>query len=110
MVADATAQSKKLMDEAEERLSKIRIERDAVAGYFQNLRGLLADADKLADAAQEPAPKAAAIAAAPSTPTAAAKKPSAKTADDEPALDDESGNESNDAEPAASTTARAPKN
>jgi len=33
------------VSDAEERLDKIRIEREAVAGYFENLRGLLTQAE-----------------------------------------------------------------
>jgi hypothetical protein len=34
-----------LVADAEDRLGKIRIEREAVAGYFENLRGLLSQAE-----------------------------------------------------------------
>ena len=35
------------MADAEERLAQIRIEREAVAGYFENLRGVLQQAEKV---------------------------------------------------------------
>ena len=38
----------RLVSEAEERLSKIRIERETVAGYLENLRGVLQQAEKVA--------------------------------------------------------------
>ena len=46
MVSDAEARSATLVSDAEERLAKIRIERDAVAGYFESLRGVLTQAEK----------------------------------------------------------------
>ena len=36
------------MADAEDRLSQIRIERDAVAGYFESLRGVLTQAEQVA--------------------------------------------------------------
>jgi hypothetical protein len=45
LIADAQKQAKALIADAEDRLAKIRVEREAVAGYFENLRGLLAGAD-----------------------------------------------------------------
>jgi hypothetical protein len=35
------------VSDAEERLTKIRIEREAVAAYFENLRGVLCEAEKI---------------------------------------------------------------
>jgi len=35
------------VSEAEDRLAKIRIERETVAGYFENLRGVLQQAEKV---------------------------------------------------------------
>jgi len=35
------------VSDAEERLAKIRMERDTVAGYFENLRGVLSQAEKV---------------------------------------------------------------
>jgi hypothetical protein len=46
-VKDAEQRSAKLVSDAEERLSKIRIEREAVAGYFESLRGVLTEAEKI---------------------------------------------------------------
>ena len=47
IVAEAEERSSRLVAEAEDRLAKIRIERDAVAGYFENLRGVLSQAESL---------------------------------------------------------------
>ena len=58
IVLDARAAAKELLDEAEvrtralvadaeDRLSQIRIERDAVAGYFESLRGVLTQAERV---------------------------------------------------------------
>jgi DNA-binding TFAR19-related protein (PDSD5 family) len=46
-VTDAELRTRVLVADAEERLSQIRIERDAVAGYFESLRGLLTQAEKV---------------------------------------------------------------
>lgn len=46
MVDEAQARTDRLVADAEERLAKIRIERDAVAGYFEGLRGVLSRAGK----------------------------------------------------------------
>jgi DNA-binding TFAR19-related protein (PDSD5 family) len=35
------------VSEAEERLAKIKLERETVAGYFENLRGVLQDAERV---------------------------------------------------------------
>ena len=47
MIADAERRSAELVSDAEERLAKIRIERDTVAGYLENLRGVLQEAEKV---------------------------------------------------------------
>jgi cell division septum initiation protein DivIVA len=47
LLADAEKQSAELMADAEERLSQIRLEREAVAGYFESLRGVLSQAEKV---------------------------------------------------------------
>jgi regulator of protease activity HflC (stomatin/prohibitin superfamily) len=47
LVADAEKQSAELLSDAEERLSQIRSEREAVAGYFESLRGVLSQAEKV---------------------------------------------------------------
>ncbi len=44
---DAEKRSAKLVSDAEERLAQIRIEREAVAGYFESLRGVLSQAEKV---------------------------------------------------------------
>jgi DNA-binding TFAR19-related protein (PDSD5 family) len=38
------------VSDAEDRLSKIRIEREAVAGYFENLRLVLKEAERVSAA------------------------------------------------------------
>jgi len=35
------------VSEAEERLARLRVERDAVAGYLEGLRGVLSQAEKI---------------------------------------------------------------
>jgi vacuolar-type H+-ATPase subunit H len=47
LVAEAEKRTRALVADAEERLSQIRIERDSVAGYFESLRGLLTQAEKV---------------------------------------------------------------
>ena len=47
LVDDAERRTSQLVSDAEERLAKIRIERDTVAGYFENLRGVLQQAEKV---------------------------------------------------------------
>jgi hypothetical protein len=47
MIKDAEKRTTKLVSDAEERLAKIRIEREAVAGYFGALRTVLGDAEKV---------------------------------------------------------------
>ena len=47
-VDEADSRSEQLVSDAEERLAKIRVERDAVAGYFEGLRGALSQAEKTA--------------------------------------------------------------
>ena len=44
---DAEKRSSQLVSEAEERLAKIMLERDTVAGYLENLRGVLQQAEKM---------------------------------------------------------------
>ena len=46
MVVDAEKRTNTLVSEAEDRLSKIRIERESVAGYFAALRSVIGDAEK----------------------------------------------------------------
>jgi DNA-binding TFAR19-related protein (PDSD5 family) len=36
-----------MVAEAEDRLAQIRLEREAVAGYFESLRGVLSQAEKV---------------------------------------------------------------
>ena len=48
LVAEAQERTDALVADAEERLAKIRIERDAVAGYFTNLRTVLTNAEQVA--------------------------------------------------------------
>ena len=48
MVKDADKRTATLVTDAEERLSQIRIEREAVAGYFESLRTVLSQAEKVA--------------------------------------------------------------
>jgi DivIVA domain-containing protein len=47
LLAETTIQTRTLVATAEERLAQIRIERDSVAGYFENLRTLLAQAERV---------------------------------------------------------------
>jgi hypothetical protein len=47
LVASAEEQTRALVADAEERLTQIRIERDAVAGYFESLRSMLHQADSV---------------------------------------------------------------
>ena len=47
LLADAEKQSADLLADAEERLTQIRLEREAVAGYFESLRGVLSQAEKV---------------------------------------------------------------
>src|SRR5699024_4827024 len=71
-LAESQERSAQLLGDAEERLGQIRVERESVAGYLQNLRGMLAQAERVAadhgfpmEQADEPA-AAAASAAEPS--------------------------------------------
>ena len=48
MIAEAEARTAALVADAEDRLSQIRIERDAVAGYFESLRSVLKQAEHVA--------------------------------------------------------------
>ena len=47
MVEDAEARTADIVADAEDRLAAIRTERDAVAGYLENLRGVLTHATGL---------------------------------------------------------------
>ena len=47
LVKDAQKRSASLVSDAEERMAKIRIEREAVAGYFESLRSVLTEAEKI---------------------------------------------------------------
>lgn len=47
MVSDAEERTAAITAEAEDRLSAIRTEREAVAGYLENLRGVLTHATGL---------------------------------------------------------------
>ena len=47
LVDEAEERTQRLVADAEERLAQIRIEREAVAGYFENLRGVLQQAEKV---------------------------------------------------------------
>ena len=46
-IDEAEARTAKLVADAEERLSQIRIEKEAVAGYFESLRNVLQQAEKV---------------------------------------------------------------
>ena len=48
MIKDAEKRTADLIADAEERLSQIRIEREAVAGFFESLRTVLSQAEKVA--------------------------------------------------------------
>ena len=48
LISDAEERTRALVADAEDRLSQIRIERDAVAGYFESLRGVLSQAQQVA--------------------------------------------------------------
>jgi hypothetical protein len=48
LIADAEERTRALVADAEDRLSQIQIERDAVAGYFESLRGVLTQAEQMA--------------------------------------------------------------
>ena len=50
LVAEATKRTRLLVSDAEDRLGQIRIERDAVAGYFESLRSVLTQAERVNDA------------------------------------------------------------
>ena len=43
----ADARAKRLLSDAEGRLAQIRMERDAVAGYFESLRSVLTQAESI---------------------------------------------------------------
>jgi hypothetical protein len=101
IVKEAEKKSASLMKDAEQRLAQIRVEREAVAGYIANLRGVLDSADRVsadhgfpAAAPDEPV-KAGALPAAASESepeaAAAASKPdtSADASADDDALDEE---------------------
>jgi predicted permease len=47
LIEDAEERTRRLVADAEERLAQIRIERDAVAGYFESLRGVLKQAEQV---------------------------------------------------------------
>ena len=44
-MADAERRARETLADAEERLDRIRIEREAVAAYLENVRGVLTQAD-----------------------------------------------------------------
>jgi hypothetical protein len=44
---DAETRSAEMLEDAEERLRQIRLERESVAGYFESLRGVLSQAEKV---------------------------------------------------------------
>jgi vacuolar-type H+-ATPase subunit H len=48
MIDGAEKRTRAIVADAEDRLSQIRIERDAVAAYFEGLRGVLAQAERAA--------------------------------------------------------------
>lgn len=50
LVTEATKRTRLLVSDAEDRLAQIRIERDAVAGYFESLRSVLTQAEKVTGA------------------------------------------------------------
>jgi hypothetical protein len=47
MIADAEKQAEALLGDAEARLAQIQQEREAVADYFESLRGVLSQAEKV---------------------------------------------------------------
>jgi cell division septum initiation protein DivIVA len=47
IIEEADERTRKLVSDAEERLSQIKIEREAVAGYFESLRGVLTQAEQV---------------------------------------------------------------
>src|SRR6185437_5701706 len=47
IIEDAEERTRRLVADAEERLSQIRIERKAVAGYFESLRSVLTQAEQV---------------------------------------------------------------
>jgi uncharacterized protein YjgD (DUF1641 family) len=47
LLADTETRTRELVTDAEDRLAQIRIERDAVAGYFESLRSVLTQAEKV---------------------------------------------------------------
>ena len=47
LLSDAEKQSTELMADAEARLTEIRLERESVASYFESLRGVLSQAEKV---------------------------------------------------------------
>ena len=48
LVSEAEARAAALLGDAESRLTQIRSERESVAGYIENLRGVLAQAESVA--------------------------------------------------------------
>ncbi|MGK2855202.1 MAG: hypothetical protein ACSLE3_14050, partial [Microbacteriaceae bacterium] len=52
LVREAKEQAAAAIAEAEDRLAEIRLERDAIAEYFQNLRGILGTAEEVQSKAQ----------------------------------------------------------
>ncbi len=49
MVAEAEEKTTRLVSDADDRLATIRLEREAVAGYFESLRGVLSQAEKVSN-------------------------------------------------------------
>ena len=47
LISDAETRTRDLVTDAEDRLAQIRIERDSVAGYFESLRSVLTQAEKV---------------------------------------------------------------
>jgi len=47
ILAESELRTRALVSDAEDRLSQIRIERDAVAGYFESLRSVLTQAERV---------------------------------------------------------------
>jgi cell division septum initiation protein DivIVA len=49
MVDEAEEKTSRLVSDADDRLAAIRLEREAVAGYFESLRGVLSQAEKVSN-------------------------------------------------------------
>ena len=49
MLREATESTRALVTDAEDRMKQIRVEREAVAGYFESLRSVLSQAERVSN-------------------------------------------------------------